>query len=74
MRTQTIIAIVLIVIGIAVLGYKGITYTTREPVFDVPGVIKVEAEKQHTIPIEPIIGGVALAGGLALILVGRKRS
>jgi hypothetical protein len=73
MKTQTIIAIVLIVIGVAVLGYKGITYTTKEPVVNIPGVIKVEAEKEHTIPIEPIIGGVALAGGLALILIGRKR-
>jgi LPXTG-motif cell wall-anchored protein len=73
MNTRTIIAIVLIVIGVAVLGYKGITYTTKEPIVDVPGIVKVEAEKEHTIPIGPIIGGVALAGGLALILIRRKQ-
>ncbi len=72
MRTQTIIAIVLIVLGAAALAHKGITWTTREPVVDVPGVVKVEREKEHSIPIEPILGGVALAGGLALLLIRRR--
>lgn len=74
MSKQAIIAIVLIVIGVAILAYKGITYTTREPILDVPGVVKVEAERQHSVPMAPIVGGVALVGGIAILLIYRKHA
>lgn len=73
-NSMVVIGVVLIIIGVAALAYQGITYTSREKVLDV-GPIEATAEKQKTIPIPPIIGGVALAGGLLMVFVGaRKRS
>ena len=71
MNTKMIIAIVLIVLGALGLLYQGITYTTRERAADV-GPLHVDVERQHTIPIAPIVGGAALIGGLALLFVGRR--
>ena len=67
-----IIAIVLIAIGVVSLAYQGITYTTREKVLEV-GPIKATAEKEKTIPLPPILGGLALAGGVVLLAVGARR-
>jgi hypothetical protein len=67
-----IIGIVLIVIGIIALAYGGITYTTKEKVVDI-GPIEATAERQKTIPLPPILGGLALAGGVALLITGSRR-
>jgi uncharacterized membrane protein len=62
-----IIGIVLIAVGLVSLAYQGITYTSRETVVEI-GPIKATADKQKTIPLPPILGGLALAGGVALLL------
>ncbi|HKC05874.1 MAG TPA: DUF3185 domain-containing protein [Methylomirabilota bacterium] len=67
-----IIAIVLIAIGVVSLAYQGITYTTREKIIDL-GPIKATADKEKTIPLPPILGGLALAGGVVLLVVGARR-
>ncbi len=67
-----IIAIVLIAIGVVSLAYQGITYTTREKILDL-GPIKATADKEQTIPLPPILGGLALAGGVVLLVVGARR-
>jgi hypothetical protein len=67
-----IVAISLIAIGVVSLAYQGITYTTREKVLEV-GPIKATAEKERTIPLPPILGGLALAGGVVLLVVGARR-
>jgi hypothetical protein len=67
-----VIAIVLIAIGVVSLAYQGITYTTREKVLEV-GPIKATAEKEKTIPLPPILGGLALAGGVVLLVAGTRR-
>ena len=71
MRLRTIMGAILIVLGSIALLYQGITYTTRKRVIDV-GPIKADVDTQHTIPIEPIVGGLILASGVALVLVGRR--
>jgi hypothetical protein len=68
-----VVAIVLIAIGVVSLAYQGITYTTREKLLEV-GPIKATAEKEKTIPLPPILGGLALAGGVVLLVVGARRS
>jgi uncharacterized membrane protein len=62
-----IIGIVLIAVGLVSLAYQGITYTSRETVLEV-GPIKASADKEERIPLPPILGGIALAGGVALLL------
>jgi len=64
--------IVLIVLGILALVYQGVQYTTREKIIDI-GSIKVSADTKKTIPLPPIVGGVAIAAGIALILVERRK-
>jgi hypothetical protein len=73
MRPKIIIAIILIALGIAALAYQGITYTTREKVIDV-GPIHMTAEKTKTIPLPPILGVIALVGGIVLLVVGSKKA
>ena len=72
MRPQIIIAIILIALGIAAFAYQGITYTTREKVVDL-GPIQVTAEKTKSLPLPPIVGGIALVGGIVLLVIGSKK-
>ena len=72
MKTYTLTGIILIVIGIVAFAYQGITYTTREKVVDL-GPIQVTADKTKTLPLPPIVGAVALVGGIVLLLMGSKK-
>lgn len=73
MRPKIIIAIILIALGIAAFAYQGITYTTREKVVDL-GPIQMTAEKTKTIPLPPILGAIALVGGIVLLVVGGRKA
>lgn len=73
MKTNSLIGIVLIVIGIIAFAYQGITYTTREKVIDI-GPLQVSADKTRTFPLPPIVGGIALVGGIVLLVMGNKKS
>jgi uncharacterized membrane protein len=73
MKTYSLIGIILIVLGIAAFAYQGISYTTRENVVDL-GPVHVTAEKTRTLPLPPIVGGLALVGGIVLLVVGSKKS
>jgi len=72
MKTYTLTGIILIVIGIVALAYQGITYTSREKVVDI-GPIQVTADKTKTLPLPPILGGIALVGGIVLLVMGSKK-
>lgn len=72
MKFTTLVALVLIAIGIAAFGYQGITYTTQEKVVDI-GTLEITAEKTRSIPLPPIAGGIALVSGIMLLaLTGKK--
>ncbi len=73
MKPIVLLGVVLIVIGVLALAYQGITYTTREKVLDL-GPLKASVEKQKTIPLPPILGALAVAAGIILVVVGNKRS
>ena len=74
MKPITIAAIILIVLGVAALAYQGITYTSRETVLDI-GPVQATAERQKTVALPPVLGIAAVAGGVALLVVGmRKRT
>ncbi|HEY7520672.1 MAG TPA: DUF3185 domain-containing protein [Methylomirabilota bacterium] len=72
MKPITILGVILIVLGVVALAYQGITYTTSEKVVDL-GPLKVEAKREKTIPLPPILGGLALVGGIVLVIAGARR-
>ena len=72
MKPLMILGIVLIIVGAIGLGIQGITYTTREKVVDI-GALKVTAETEKTLPIPALAGGVALAAGIAAVVVASRK-
>jgi hypothetical protein len=72
MKPAVIVGIVLIIIGVIGLAYGGISYTKEKTVVDI-GPIKATADTRETIPVPPILGGLALVGGIVLIATGAKK-
>jgi hypothetical protein len=72
MKTTSIVGILLVVAGALALAYQGITYTKHEDVLDI-GPIHATADRQERIPLPPILGGLALAGGIALLVAGSRQ-
>ncbi len=73
MKFPSIVGIVLIAIGVIALAYGGITYTREEKVLDI-GPLEATAETRERIPLPPVLGGIALVGGIALLAVGARRA
>jgi len=69
----TLVGIALIVLGVVAFAYQGITYTSREKIIDI-GPFQATADTQKTIPLSPVVGGLALVGGIVLVVVGAKKS
>jgi len=67
-----LLGIIFIVLGVLALAYQGIRYTTKEKLIDI-GPLKVTATEKKTIPLPPIVGGIAIVAGIALILVERRK-
>ena len=70
MNTKTIIAVVLIALGVVVLAYSGLTFKTPGKPVDFLG-IHIETTDSHFIP--PVVGALALVGGVVLLVVNPKR-
>jgi hypothetical protein len=73
MKPMTLVGVVLIILGVLALAYQGITYTTREKVIDL-GPLKASVDKEKTIPLPPLVGALALAGGVVLVFMGARKS
>jgi len=73
MKTTRITGSLLILLGAVALMYQGITYTTREKLLDL-GPIHATTETQKTIPLPPVLGGLALVGGIVILVLGARRS
>jgi hypothetical protein len=73
MKSTSIAGILLVILGVLALAYQGINYTRRDRVLDV-GPIHATKDTQEHIPVPPIIGGLALVGGIVLLLAGGKRA
>jgi uncharacterized membrane protein len=69
MKPIALIGVLLIVFGLAALAYQSFTYTSRETVLDI-GPVHATADRQKTLPLPPIVGGVAVAGGVVLLIAG----
>jgi hypothetical protein len=72
MKSMSLAGILLVVLGALALAYQGITYTHRENIVDI-GPIHATADTQRTIPLPPILGGLALAAGVVLLIAGNKQ-
>jgi hypothetical protein len=71
MKPAALVGIILIALGVISLAYQGITYTTHKKVLDI-GPVHATAEQHKTIPLPPILGGLALVGGVVLMASGKK--
>ena len=71
MKPISWVGILLIVLGALVLAYQGINYTRQKNVLDV-GSVHVTREAHERIPLPPILGGLVLAGGVVLLVVGTR--
>jgi hypothetical protein len=67
-RTRQVVGILLIVIGLVSLVWGGISWTREETVLDI-GPIEATRSERETVPLPPVIGGLLLAGGVALLMV-----
>ena len=73
MKPMAMLGIVLLVCGIAALAYQGITYKSRDTVLDI-GPLHATAVREHTIPLSPLFGIVAVMGGAALLVAGNRKN
>jgi hypothetical protein len=73
MKPVMLVGIILILLGLVALAYKGITYTTQEEVAKL-GPLEAKVEKEKTIPLPPVIGALALAGGVVLVVLGTRKA
>jgi hypothetical protein len=72
MKPFSLAGIVLVALGLVALIYQGITYTSRETVLDI-GPLHATADRQRTIPLPPVLGGVAVALGGVLVALGMRQ-
>lgn len=72
MKPIAVAGLVLIVLGLAALVYQGVTYTSRETVIDI-GPLQATANRQRTLPLPPVLGIAAVAGGVVLLIAGVRK-
>ncbi len=68
-----ILAVALVVLGIVALVYGGIGYNRQRTVLQI-GDLKATATEHHSFPLSPILGALALAGGMTLLVVQKRRA
>jgi hypothetical protein len=72
MKPISMLGMALVVLGALALVYQGFSYTRREKVIDI-GPIHATADRQEHVPLPPIVGGLALAAGVVLLVMGAKQ-
>ncbi len=72
MKPVLLTGVILIVLGVLIFTYQGVTYTTHQKVFQV-GPLEATKKTEKTLPLPPILGGLALAGGIVLVILGAQR-
>ncbi len=67
-----VLGMLLIAVGLVSLLWGGFSYTTSEKIVDI-GPIHATREKQHSFPVAPVVGVVAMIGGIVLLVAGRPK-
>lgn len=73
MKTTQWVGIILIVFGVLGFILKGVSFTKKEKVVDL-GPLEVQTEKKETVPIPEILSGIAIIGGIVLVVAGSRKS
>jgi hypothetical protein len=73
MRAYSITGLILIVLGVLALLVRSVTYYDTERVVGPLGFFAWDVERPHTLFISPIAGLVALAVGIGLMYMSRRR-
>jgi len=71
--TKTTLGIALIILGVVAFAYQGITYTTQKKIIDV-GPLQATVDQKETIPLSPLVGGLALIVGVSLLMMGARKA
>ena len=72
MKPGTIIGIILIVLGVVGFALGGFSFTKKEKVLDV-GPIEATADDKETVPISPLLAGIALVSGVVLVAASARK-
>jgi hypothetical protein len=70
MNTKTIVAVILVALGVVVLAYSGLSFTTPGKPVEFLG-LHIETTHSHFIP--PVVGAIALVGGILLLMVKPRK-
>jgi uncharacterized membrane protein HdeD (DUF308 family) len=73
MKPRTITGIVLVALGVLALAYQGVTYSSRGDTIDL-GPLTITTREKKTIPLPPILGVLALVGGVVLMVLDRRKA
>jgi hypothetical protein len=65
------LGIAALILGVFALIYGGVTYSRQRTILDLGG-IHASVTEHHNLPLAPIVGGIAIVGGLLLILVPKR--
>jgi hypothetical protein len=72
MKLLMVAGIILIVVGIVSLSYNRITYTTKDTIAEI-GPLQATAEREKSIALPPLLGGLMLVAGIGLVALGAKK-
>ena len=72
MTMRRIVGLALVVIGIVALVWGGVFWTNTETVLDA-GPLEVTAQEREGVALPPVLGVIALIGGIVLLVVPTRR-
>jgi hypothetical protein len=73
MRPGTVLGALLILGGVIALSVGGFSFTTRDKVAEV-GPVQVTTDRQHSVPLSPLLAGIAVAAGVVLIVASSRKT
>jgi drug/metabolite transporter (DMT)-like permease len=71
MNGKSFLGIALLVLGVLAIAYQGFSYTVPKKAVDI-GPLQVTKDERHTVPLPPILGVLALIGGIAILVMDRR--
>ena len=73
MRPLMLVGLILVILGVLAFGYQGIAYITTRDTVAQAGPFSIQADREHAVPLWPIVSGVCLFGGVILMAVSAMR-